>query len=537
MEGSSATAKTPATTSPRTLTARPTLPPPSQETRRQLWQPDSQTRSTGGATTPTTTDSWRHAQPQPVVHVASYEDGYRNETVQPHQPPRMLFDPKSGAMVAVSTTNGGAPQPTRRKKEGTHANKTATVTVTKKNARRMENGKSKTAAKDGDAKSQRPAETTWNGAMDAAAGPQNTRREVGAVRNSHVGGQAETKGDVGKTSTTTENAQRRFPRTCGVLYSRDAKGNLFSVDGCDGDLGYGMHSVPGGRVKNVDAFTEYNRQVALSHSQPSSQPAYGYKSNNRYDMESNTEEYGTTTNFSGREAEVPLYTGLSTGNNEFVPEPLEYVRADDKLELVTGMEEDTPTLKPTAREWAPSQAALAAAAARSLETKMEARAEGLNDSYHEDHNEEEDDDDDGPLGLGFDPTQDMDFVIESPSHERSGTSRLDLITMSALSLEPSVYQSKENDRIKGTGAPRHLFAFGTSGTWGADPDHVAAGAGEWELPPTSDTSRLLGGKIFQLPQDDQVDSTAAFINIASGNSWPTPPLGSGGLSNTPAGVE
>ena len=50
---------------------------------------------------------------------------------------------------------------------------------------------------------------------------------------------------------------RKFPRTCGVLYSRDKKGGFFCSDGCEGDLGYGVHSVPGGRVKNSEAYSKY----------------------------------------------------------------------------------------------------------------------------------------------------------------------------------------------------------------------------------------------------------------------------------------
>jgi hypothetical protein len=50
----------------------------------------------------------------------------------------------------------------------------------------------------------------------------------------------------------TKGMEARLLRTRCVLYKRDEHGNCYSVDGGDGDEGYGSHSVPGGNVRNPD---------------------------------------------------------------------------------------------------------------------------------------------------------------------------------------------------------------------------------------------------------------------------------------------
>ena len=35
---------------------------------------------------------------------------------------------------------------------------------------------------------------------------------------------------------------------------------MCDADGCEGDLGYGAHSVPGGRVKNPEAYAKFSQQ-------------------------------------------------------------------------------------------------------------------------------------------------------------------------------------------------------------------------------------------------------------------------------------
>lgn len=50
----------------------------------------------------------------------------------------------------------------------------------------------------------------------------------------------------------TKGMEARLLRTCGVLYKRDEHGSCYSADGCDGDEGYGSHSVQGGNVRNPD---------------------------------------------------------------------------------------------------------------------------------------------------------------------------------------------------------------------------------------------------------------------------------------------
>ena len=58
-----------------------------------------------------------------------------------------------------------------------------------------------------------------------------------------------------------------------------------------------------------------------------------------------------------------LASGFGAEQEEMQPQmQMDWVKPNEKIELVTGMDDESPTLQATAREWAPSQAALAAAA-------------------------------------------------------------------------------------------------------------------------------------------------------------------------------
>jgi hypothetical protein len=71
--------------------------------------------------------------------------------------------------------------------------------------------------------------------------------------------------------------------------------------------------------------------------------------------------YNSQNEYAGGASNVKLQTGFVIA--EAAPAPvIEWVKPNEKIELITGID-DSPTLQATAREWAPSQAALAAAAA------------------------------------------------------------------------------------------------------------------------------------------------------------------------------
>jgi len=312
-----------------------------------------------------------------------------------------------------------------------------------------------------------------------------------------------------------KKAERRLPRTCGVLYARGTKGNFYCADGCEGDLGYGMHSVPGGRSRNPEAYTKFIEQHQQMLQNNGDEEGYDkeYGKNNNNNIMYESEDYPQDG-----DGDVALHTGF---NPDEAPEPVEWIKADDKIELVTGVD-DSPTLKPTAKEWAPSQAALAAAAAAAK--RDEASGKSMNNSIDtpddvDTAEEEEDDDDDAPIGLGFDPTQDMHFVMHSPSAEdENRDSRLASLNMNALSLEPPVYASATTNT---TTAPRNIFSFGTSGTWGSG-ESAGAGNSDWGVPVVGNAGGLFGTEAFS--GEKATDATATFLNLPHSNSWGSPSM-------------
>lgn len=245
---------------------------------------------------------------QPVIHLSSYDDRDRGER-GPTAAPRMLYDPKSGSMVAVPTRDDSTAAGRAKMKE--RGKKGKTIKETKDSRQEMDGAKGAKKGKRVDKKS----------GIESAS-PTKLEMKRGKVVN-----------------------DRKLPRTCGVLYTRDSKGNFTSVDGCDGDLGYGSHSVPGGRVKNPDAYMKYLKEQKCTQ-----EDAEAYKEEN---LDASYEVDG--------EEEVTLHTGFNAPESREVK--FEWVKPTDRLELITGVDE-SPTLQATAKEWAPSQAALAAAAAR-----------------------------------------------------------------------------------------------------------------------------------------------------------------------------
>ncbi len=247
---------------------------------------------------------------QPVIQLSSYDDKDRGERGATAAP-RMLYDPKSGSMVAVPTRD-----------ESSAATK----------------GKNKERGK----KSKNPKELKLDPRQDeeAAKVARKGKRVEKKSGPTELSSPAKIEPKKGKVVN-----ERKLPRTCGVLYTRDMKGNFISVDGCDGDLGYGSHSVPGGRMKNPDSYTKY-----LKEQKRTQEDAEAYKDDH---LDASFE--------ADADDEVMLHTGFNA------PEPREvkfdWVKPSDKLELITGADE-SPTLQATAKAWAPSQAALAAAVAR-----------------------------------------------------------------------------------------------------------------------------------------------------------------------------
>ena len=328
------------------------------------------------------------APEEEVIHLSSYEDRSRGPTTSN----RMLFDPKSGNMVAVKAPK--KPAPKKKKAE-----------PKKKNSPKL--------------------------------------------------------------LLTKEPPKERLPRTCGVLYTRNGKGNLVSADGVEGDLGYGAHSVPGGRTRNPDAYALY--QEAL-------QPP---------------EEFAEASG---------LQTGYQPEEEEEVPEPIEWIKAGDKLELVTG-DDESPSLKPTAREWAPSQALLAAVVSKqSLGTQEETESKIQSVASIDD-----DDDEEHQMGLGFDPTLDMDFVMHSPSADETG---LDGMNLPALSLGSAIYKEPHSSN-----SHHHLFGF--SGTWGGS---SSSPSDNWNSTLAGAPSSIFGGGSMDQGQSNESSWSTSLLQGFQGLS-------------------
>lgn len=252
---------------------------------------------------------------QPVIQLASYDDRDRGDRGT-SSGPRMLFDPKSGSMVAV---------PAREEN-------TSIARLRKERA-----GKKVKPVREKDAKKELSADSTPD-SKGVKKGKIWKDDSVTPVRGR--GGGLETS-TVSKAETRKGKivSPRKFPRTCGVLYSRDRKGILSSADGCDGDLGYGVHSVPGGRMKNSEAYATYVQDQKEMKEDVEAAYADSHR-NGGFEATSMKQDYS-----------VALQTGFQIAGTKEAK--VDWIKPNEKIELITGVDE-SPTLQATAREWAPT---------------------------------------------------------------------------------------------------------------------------------------------------------------------------------------
>lgn len=393
-----------------------------------------------------------------LIHLSSYEDRDRG-TRNGSSAPRMLFDPKSGSMVEVKSRDESA-NAKRKERKPRHRNRDAKVetpTENRKNPRKLKGRKDSMSSEKSD-------------------------------------------------SEKKPRASARLPRTCGVLYARNEHGTFVCKDECDGDLGYGCHSVPGGRVRNAEGYQKFVDEHAEIF-QKHKEMMEGY-------------EVGT-----GNEPSESSGLMLDTGFNlEEPPQPLEWVKADDKIELAMGVE-DSPTLKPTAPEWAPSQAALAAAAAAAAAAAKDyiatdTSAEESGEDAGEEVEEELDDEDEVHSGLGFS----MDFM-SSPSHLPNPEDAIASVDLKALALEPSAFSSGESSN------KNNIFAFGSTtwGTSGATSDQGVLGWGSTGGAENGTGGGLFGSDMFRSTNDEK---PSAFLSMPTTTTWGTSPIPGLNLDST-----
>jgi len=400
----------------------------------------------------------------PVIHLSSYEDRDRGEK-KSNTAPRMLFDPKSGSMVAVTESKV---KKGKQKSRRDNDNEEGGI-----------NGKSNKKGK---------------GRNDISSNHRKDRRRENSIDIIYSDDVKSTK------SRKVRSAGSRLPRTRGVLFVRDEKGNCCSVDGCEGDQGYGCHAVPGGKIRNPTAYEKFQEERLVKEAEDSREFSFQ----------------------EGQSEDQILQGYSSTGTQEAV---IDWVKPNEKIELLTGVQ-DSPTLKPTAVPWAPSQAALAAAAAaRDINDKDKVSQSTVSLDSGLNHSTEEEDggvdeDSDAFVGLGFDPSN-MDSVMSSPSI-RAHTTHLDTVDLESLGLGvPSTTNGKSD------GQSSNIFAFGSSSTWGSVGNSNVSD--NWTMLGT--TGRISGGVEGQ----EKAVSAPSFLSFSSNNTWGTSGIpGFGGEHGTAA---
>mmetsp|Transcript_32191 Transcript_32191/g.78490 ORF Transcript_32191/g.78490 Transcript_32191/m.78490 type:complete len:873 (-) Transcript_32191:1621-4239(-) len=387
-----------------------------------------------------------------VIHLSSYDDQDRGNRGAVAGGPRMLFDPKSGSMVEAGSAG---PQSTKRSRRA------------------------------GQKRTERRKEFRSDVGRDTAGGRGNGGKEGRGGRSS--GGRG--RGTPNKKKDFPEPTT--LPRTCGVLYARNDDGNYYCVDGEEAELGYGAHSVPGGRVKNPEAYVKYedtkkqDRKKDTKNKAQSNKQVKAPSRKERLLMKLEQQEHTSKKKEklrkptprskrwkqnSGNDDTVP-FDGVQDdygveGENEESVLHHDWVKHDDKLELITGVE--SPTLQATAKEFSP-----ATFNAQTKKGKKNKEPPKPNSKTSKNKKAETEHQEDEPrLGLGFDPALSMASVMHSPMADNAGPSDgLDHVDLTALSLEPALKASAKTTS--------NIFAFESGSTWGSNNHGGGIGGSEW----------------------------------------------------------
>lgn len=466
-----------------------------------------------------------------MVHLSNYDDRDRGGR-SAGAGPRMLFDHKSGSMVKVPA--GGSNSSSKEKKSSK-----------KKLLPRNDRDKDKDVMHGNDRGNDRGNEEysfqgsgSANGLMEDDEDDDDFHGESGTSRRSARYRQRAAKrsakrddkslsvkprkASMGKHESTSVKVGRALPRTCGVLYKRDANGQFVSADGCEGDQGYGAHSVPGGRLRNSKAYgslkqkgralgkQEKNSSTAAFPSDPPTDgfdtPAYlGRHAHSHSGLSSSNADYdynrGLNRSHFMRKSQQPMADTYADTSAEVPSSVSHVVTGDERFDLLSGLDA-SPKLQATAAAWAPSEAVLALAAANSQKTESDRISPPPQESdydSHEDiseseyhalnamalidnesgHDEEECHLEASPsigLGLGFDPSQNMDSLMMSPTMEDE--TPLDVPGLSNFDLKESAAalpKSSSNSFLGttsilgsstwGTSAAGNLNTMGSLSNW------------------------------------------------------------------------
>ena len=380
-----------------------------------------------------------------MIQLNSYDDRDRGGRSS-GSGPRMLFDPKSGSMVAVSSNS----TKDKKSKIKLHRNNNTTMAL-----------KSKSITNDNNVDDDDDDDEDFEGASGSSrrksarvrqrvAKRSAKREEITTVAKPKKGS---TLASDGHSSSKTG---RVLPRTCGVLYKRDdAKGQFVSSDGCEGDQGYGAHSVPGGRIRNAKVYSALKQKAKASGKQGKNSSTATFNADSSTDTldvpayhdrhahapsgvssSSGDYEYNRGLNrshFMRKSQHQPMTKIIADDAVEFSSSVLDVVTGDEKMDLFSGLD-TSPKLQATAAAWAPSEAVLALAAANLYPVKdidseshddisesgvhaMNAMALIDNESTHDDDVDDVEASPSIGLGLGFDPSENMDSLMMSPAME------------------------------------------------------------------------------------------------------------------------
>jgi len=560
-------------------------------------------------------------QPSSVIQLSSYEDRGRGGR-SANAGPRMLFDPKSGSMVAApssrnreengnggngngnSNSNGGGGglfgkggRKDRSKSKARNNGKDREdcnsngLILSKKSLSRYTPEDSDTQDEGGDGSKY---SKTRNGRRDDTTTPRKEKKKAEKKFDNSSGGRHISYENGHRNTVRSNNTsmrkeswgrhpqqRMRLPRTRGVLYMRDENGILKSADGCEGDQGYGAHSVPGGRVKNEKAFNDFvQKQQRAAQLDGDNSPYFGSKQQQRlfpkgggrgggggsnmpaadFEKGSGNTRYSLNRYHFTKPHSSPTATPKSQLLDNEIPSPVR-VKPNEKIELLTGVEE-SPTLQATASPWAPSEAALAAAAATAQSTNSAENSRIEVNSHNEsdvdaidetevharsaiafiDHKdlvvpqEGKENVSDVKIGLGFDPTENMDAVISTPAG-RNHKDTDKVVHIPDLSLNPC-HSVDEDSRAHSNNPFGGLGPSLGCPTWGTPSSGVKMGAlSDWDLLGTRNKSDGAEPCIISTPdQKDHSTTTTTTITPASSflslgnlpgnnnNTW-----GSGGL--------
>ena len=494
-----------------------------------------------------------------MIHINNYED--RDRGSRSNAGPRMLFDPKSGSMVAAP---GAREKKITKKKTGRN-----TVTNSSNSSeRRNGDGYSNTSA---NAHSNVNTSTPTNGknrdedyGLDLEKDAHGSRKKSSRYRQREASRKAKRREDNGKarkgTGATnkaedrTSKRGRTLPRTCGVLYKKDSKGHLISADGCEGDQGYGAHSVRGGRIRNPNEYSAMKRKgrnagklarkssVVTSDTEIRVPPdAYNHSNVGQHvhqhsGISSHADfEYNRGLNRSHfmrkNQQQQPVEDNATDHSVELPSSILDVVTGDEKLDLFSGLDE-SPKLQASAAAWAPSEAVLALAAANAKKADqvvyhvqdsdshdgisdsgvlaLNAMALVDNQSNNTDHEDGRNSVEASPsigLGLGFDPSKNMDSLMMSPAMEGQ-VAEVDS-NLSSFTLKHSSSSSKisSNPFV----SPNGLLG---STTWATPNSSNNLGSlSQWDL---------IGSATSDKGSDVQnTETSSAFLSLGVGGSQAT----------------